>query len=132
MDDHADHRTRRERREHLLALEHEGWGSLCDGTGAAFYGALMTADGVMVLAHGLTLDREQVIASLDDAPTWDAYEIREPRLIDAGREGAVLAYRGRARRGEDRFTALMSSHCVHRDGRWRLALYQQTVVPSQD
>ena len=100
--------------------------------GAAFYSALMTADGVMVLAHGLALDREQVIASLDDAPTWDAYEIREPRLIAAGPEGAVLVYRGEARRGEDRFTALMSSHDVRRDGRWRLALYQQTVVPSQD
>lgn len=43
--------------------------------GAAFYSALMTADGVMVLAHGLTLDREQVIASLDDA---DLGRLRDP------------------------------------------------------
>ncbi|WP_393916544.1 hypothetical protein [Halostreptopolyspora alba] len=38
--------------EEPLELEHRGWRPLCDGTGADFYGSLMTEDGVMVLAHG--------------------------------------------------------------------------------
>ena len=47
----------------LLALEHDGWAALCAGRGAAFYGDVMTADGLMVLANGLVLDRDQVVAS---------------------------------------------------------------------
>lgn len=54
----------------LSALENQGWSSLCEGTGADFYGRLMTPDAVMALAlalaHGLVLDREAVIASLNE------------------------------------------------------------------
>lgn len=107
--------------QELLELEHAGWRSLCDGTGADFYSRIMTDDGVMVLAHGQALDREGVAESLRDAPTWSAYAISDERLVVLGRasrEGTP---------GE--FRALMSSVYVRRDGRWRLALYQQTPVP---
>lgn len=117
--------------EELLELEHAGWRSLCDGTGADFYSRIMTDDGVMVLAHGQALDREGVAESLRDAPTWSAYAISDERLVVLGRDEAALVYVGRASRegtpGE--FGALMSSVYVRRDGRWRLALYQQTPVP---
>ena len=112
----------------LLDLEHRGWRSLCDGTGATFYGDLMTDDGVMVLAHGVAMDRDQVVASLAEAPPWDRYEITDPRLVDiAG--GAALVYTGTGHRGDEPFVARMSSVYVRRDGRWRLALYQQTPAP---
>ncbi|MFD0775282.1 DUF4440 domain-containing protein [Streptomonospora algeriensis] len=115
----------------LLELEHRGWRSLCEGTGADFYGSLMTEDGVMVLAHGQVFDRAAVIASLNDAPTWDGYEIDEVRLVPVGPGDAALVYRARAHRGsaESAFAALMSSVYTRRDGAWRLALYQQTPVP---
>lgn len=116
--------------EEMLQLEHRGWESLCEGTGAGFYGQLMTDDAVMVLAHGLVLDRPAVIASLDDAPTWDRYEITDERLIDLGDDTATLVYMGRASRADEPpFHAVMSSAYVRRDGQWRLTLYQQTVVP---
>src|SRR3954467_4740460 len=51
----------------LLDLEHRGWESLRDGSGADFYGALMTEDGVMVLANGGVADREAVVESLRGA-----------------------------------------------------------------
>lgn len=111
----------------LLEIEHRGWQSLCDGTGAQFYGELMTADGVMVLAHGFALDRDAVVASLNGAPRWARYEIRAPRLVELGDDSAALLYTGHAEReGEPSFEALMSSVYIRRDGRWRLALYQQT------
>lgn len=118
----------------LLRLENAGWKSLCDGTGGDFYGSIMTEDGVMVLADGSVLDRDAVVASLDDAPAWAAYEITDERLVDLGADGAAFVYRGRGFRasGGPPFDALMSSVYVRRDGRWRLALYQQTPIPGDE
>lgn len=117
--------------DELLELEHRGWQALGDGTGAAFYGELMTTDGVMVLAHGQALNRQGVIDSLRDAPPWQSYEIEDERLIRLGESAAALVYRGRAYRAgtEAPFTALMSSVYVRRETGWALALYQQTPVP---
>ncbi|WP_243226090.1 nuclear transport factor 2 family protein [Microbacterium sp. CIAB417] len=118
--------------DELLDLEHQGWRSLCDGTGAEFYGDIMTSDGVMVLAHGQILDRRAVVDSLNDVPAWRTYDIAEARLIGLGDDHAILVYNGRAYRDgeEPAFVALMSSIYTRRDGNWRLALYQQTPVPA--
>ena len=118
--------------DELLALEHRGWNSLCDGTGDDVYGRLLTADGVMVLAHGMVFDRATVIASLAEAPPWRRYEIRDARLIEIDTATAILVYTGIAFRDEDEqpFRALMASTYTRRDGQWRLALYQQTPIPS--
>jgi hypothetical protein len=120
--------------DELLDLERLGWASLCTGTGSDYYGSLMTRDGVMVLAHGMVLDREAVVASLREAPAWDRYEIANARLVDVGSEGAALVYTARAfRDGDDApFVALMSSVYRRSAAGWRLALYQQTVVPDED
>jgi len=117
--------------DEVLALEHRGWESLCRGDGAEFYGELMTADAVMILAHGLVLDRDAVVGSLDDAPAWQRYEISDERYIELDDHNVILVYTGRASRddGETSFHALMTSVYAHRGGRWRLRLYQQTPVP---
>jgi hypothetical protein len=117
--------------DELLNLEHQGWKSLCDSTGADFYGSIMTADGVMVLAHGQVFDRETVVASLNDAPPWRTYEISDERLIQIGDRDAILVYTGRAYRDgeEPAFVALMSSVYTREGDAWKLALYQQTPVP---
>lgn len=114
----------------LLDLEHQGWQSLCDSTGAEFYGQLMTPDGVMVLAHGQVFDRQAVVDSLNDAPPWRRYEITDERLIRLSDDQAALVYIGRAYRdsADAVFVALMSSVYTRQDGAWRLALYQQTPV----
>ena len=119
--------------DELLDLEHRGWASLCDSTGADYYGRIMTTDGVMVLAHGQVLDRQAVIASLDAAPPWRTYDISDERLVVLGDDDAVLVYTGRGYRegDEPEFTALMSSVYTRRDGAWRLAFYQQTPVPGR-
>jgi hypothetical protein len=119
--------------DELLDLEHQGWASLCDSTGADFYGRLMTSDGVMVLAHGQVFDRQAVIESLNEAPPWRAYDIVDERLIVLNDDQAVVLYTGRAYReeGEPAFVALMSSVYTRQAGDWRLALYQQTPIPAQ-
>lgn len=118
----------------LLDLERRGWDALCAGTGAGFYGSIMADDGVMVLAHGLILDRDQVVASLNDAPPWRDYEISDERLVRSGADSAILVYTARAyRQGtEPAFSAQMSSVYVRNDGgHWQLALYQQTTIPDR-
>jgi hypothetical protein len=115
----------------LWSLEHAGWAALCAGTGADFYGELMTPDAVMVLAPGVVLDRDAVVASLGDAPPWHEYLISDARCLEADRDTAVLVYTGRASRDDGApFHALMSSVYSRREGRWRLVLYQQTPVPT--
>ncbi len=115
----------------LLALERKGWDSLCDSTGDAFYGQVMTEDAVMVLANGEVMDRDTVVAALGEAPPWRTYDIRDDRLVPTGPGSAALVYRGTAYRESDEpaFISLMSSVYIQRNDEWRLALYQQTVIP---
>jgi hypothetical protein len=115
----------------LLELEHRGWESLRDGSGADFYGALMTEDGVMVLANGGVADRAAVVESLRGAPVWQRFEIDSARVVTAGNDAAALVYTGRAWREESAppFVGAMTSTYVRTDGGWRLALYTQTPIP---
>ena len=63
----------------LLKIERRGWDSLCDSTGGNFYGGLMTADALMVLANGAVMDRKAVVESLEHAPSMaDTQHQRRP------------------------------------------------------
>jgi len=113
----------------LETLERQGWDALCDGTASEFYGSLMTSDGLMVLANGARMTRDDVVSALHRAPTWDGYDLADVRLVTTGRDSAAVVYRGTARRdGESPFTGEMASVYVVVDGSWRLALYTQTPV----
>jgi len=113
----------------LLGLEREGWDALCRSDGAAFYSALMTDDGLMVLVNGGVLDRAQVAASLDGAPPWERYDLDDARLVALGADAAALVYRAHAERsGRLPFHALMTSVYRLVDGAPRLAIYQQTAI----
>lgn len=77
----------------------------------------------------VVLDRDAVLASLNDAPPWDRYTISDERLIELTEHTAALVYTGRASRvGEAEFHALMSSVYRRHNGEWRLVLYQQTPI----
>lgn len=117
----------------LVDVERLGWDSLCDSTGADFYGKIMTEDAVMVLANGAVMDRSAVVDALRQAPPWRRYDISDARLIEAGPDSVVLVYVGSAYRGGDDpdFVGAMSSVYVRRGDDWRLALYQQTPMPTQ-
>lgn len=113
----------------LLDLEERGWRSLCDGTGSEFYGGLMSAESVMTLAGGLVLDRDGVVASLAQSPTWDSFALTDVVLSEVTPDAALLRYTGTARRdGQDPFVARMASLYVQTSAGWRLAHYQQTQV----
>lgn len=115
--------------DELLALEHAGWTSLCDGTGDRFYGELMTEDAVMVLANGMVMDRQTVVSALAQSPPWARYEISDVRVIAVTDDVAALVYTGSGWRDGDSapFVGAMSS--VYRRGAdgWKLVLYQQSA-----
>ena len=81
--------------DELLELEHDGWKALCGGTAAQFYGDVMAADGVMVLANGAVMTRAEVTEALAQAPPWQRYEITDALLIDVGTDTAALVYTGK-------------------------------------
>lgn len=118
----------------LVAIEGKGWDALCEGTGDTFYGQLMTDDAVMVLANGAVLDRAAVVEALGQAAPWRTYEIGDVRLVRTGTDSAAVVYTGTAYReaAEPAFAGMMSSVYVRSAGDWRLALYQQTPIPSDD
>ena len=118
----------------LLALERQGWDSLCNSTGDAIYGQVMTEEAVMVMANGEVMDRDSVVAALGQAPPWRTYEISDVRLVPTGSDSVALVYRGTAYREADEpaFIGLMSSVYVRRSDEWRLALYQQTAIPANN
>jgi hypothetical protein len=117
--------------DELIELERAGWTSLCDGTGDEFYGRTMPGDGVMVLANGTVMTRDEVVAALGQAPPWASFEMDDLRVVPLGDDSAALVCVGTGHRdGDDPpFIGIMSSVYVKRDGGWKLALYQQT--PSQ-
>ena len=117
--------------QELLAIEHQGWESLCEGTGGRFYGDVMTEDALMVLANGAIMDRSSVTAALGQAPPWLKFEITKPALVRAGNDVAALVYTATAYRdGETTpFVGAMSSVYHRTPSGWRLVLYQQTAVP---
>jgi hypothetical protein len=113
--------------DELLELEHAGWVALCNGTADEFYGDLMTDDAVMVLANGMVMDRDAVVAALRDAPPWSAYEIAAPQVLALGDDVHALVYTATAHRAEgEPFVGAMTSVYVRDGEHWRLALYQQT------
>jgi len=116
----------------VLDLERAGWDALCDGTAADFYREVMTPGGLMVLANGQVMTRDQVVDALAASPPWASYQINDPRLVPLGNDAVALVYTGWARRSpsDPPFVGAMSSVYVASPGGdgWRLALYQQTAV----
>lgn len=126
MADH-DHAPEEAAPEHLVALERDGWDALTRGGDAAraFYDDVLAPDPLMLLPGGLVLQgRETVLESMTGAP-WDEYAIEDAVVRPLGADAAVVAYGVTARRGDLRYSALMSSTYV-RDVGWRLAVHQQT------
>lgn len=119
--------------DELLHIERAGWDSLCESSGADFYGELMLPDAVMVLANGMVMDRNTVVSALAQSPPWRAYEISGVRLIALDHDNAALVYTGTAYRDGDEpaFVGAMSSVYHRVDGVWKLTLYQQTRKPDQ-
>jgi Domain of unknown function (DUF4440) len=114
----------------LIELEHSAWQALSSSGDAAskFYEDTLASRVLMLLPGGMVIDdRNQVIDSMRGDP-WDEFELADERVLPLSDDSAVVAYRGRARRGDMNYEALFNSTYVRENGSWRLALHQQTPV----
>jgi hypothetical protein len=117
-------------RDDLLELERRAWEALATGGEAAatHYDTVLAPDVLMLLPGGLVIDdRRKVVESMRGAP-WDEFRLTDERVLELDENTAVVAYRATARRGEHDYEALFNSTYVRREGRWRVALHQQTPV----
>ena len=105
-------------------LAHER--ALATGDGDT-YRARLTEDAVLIVP-GQALDRSTAVAAMDVSPGWDEVELRSPEVRRLAAGAALLTYRFSGRRGQTRYTALMGSVYVERDGDWRMAFHQQTPL----
>src|SRR3954454_6631796 len=114
----------------LLELERAGWDSLCQSTGSEFYGDVMLPNALMVLANGMVMDRDTVVAALSQSPPWRTYDIDDARLIEVDADNAGLVYTGTGYRDgeEPAFVGAMASAYHRTDDGWKLALYTQTRI----
>ena len=114
------------RLDELVALETQVWDALVAGDTAAD-AALLAADFVGVYPTGFA-GRDDHVGQLAGGSTVAAYTIEQPRLIPAGDDAVLLAYRATFRRAGHGAPESMyvSSLWCRRDGRWLNTFSQDT------
>lgn len=108
----------------LVAIEHE----LAAGDGETYRRYLR--DDAVVIVPGETLDKEATCAAIDASGGWDEFSIDDETAVLLGGDSALLTYRFSGRRGDFRYTALLSSAYVRDGEQWKLAFHQQTPLQS--
>lgn len=110
--------------EELLRIEHQ----LARGDGSIYDRHLH--EEALIVIPGDRLDKHSTVEAMDASPGWDEVSIGEEAVRRLGSDAALLTYVFRSRRGEDRYSAILSSVYV-RDGggAWKLAFHQQTPHP---
>ncbi len=116
----------------LQELERAGWEALTTESGADFYRDLMTDDGVMLLANGSALGRDDVVETLRESEPWQRFDITDVSVLPITEDVAVLHYRVMAFRSPEAeaFAGRLASTYVRQGDAWKLALHQQTPVPA--
>ena len=106
----------------LWQMERDFWTG-----GTDVYRRHLAGDALLVFS-GMTLDREGAIASIADAPRWSRVRFTDERQVALAGDVTALVYHAAARRagGDADYRARVTSVYARRDGRWQLALHQQT------
>ena len=107
------------------------------GAGRALYEEALADPSLMVVPGPPPLDRAAALdaaAQSEGGAGWTSHEIHDgARLLRLGPDVVSITYRATAvRDGQDPYHALFTSVYVREGGAWKLALHQQTPVPSDD
>ena len=112
--------------EFLWDLEEKFW------TGdAKFHDARLAGDAYMVLPEASgALGRDITLEALTGADRWHKIGMAERHLVELSEDAAALVYSVTAKREEEGrpYHALCSSAYVRNDGKWHLAVHQQTPM----
>jgi hypothetical protein len=110
--------------QELHELERGFWNAAGDG---GYYVENMAPDGLCVLPIGV-LDKKTTVSAISQADPWDEFEFSDLHVIDLGDDEAAICYRADANRGDNEYTALISSVYTRHHGDWKLTLHQQTPI----
>jgi hypothetical protein len=108
----------------ILELEARFWEAAGDPD---FYRANLADHAVMVFPVGV-LTKDDVVAAVTAAAPWIEYTIEHPLLVPLAEDVCSLTYTTVARRDTE-YRAAVTSVYLRVDGRWLLALHQQTPLP---
>jgi hypothetical protein len=111
-----------------IDLERQGWLALSSGPQAAraFYERILDHAVTMLLPGGIILDDRQAIIDAMSGQPWSSFELDNVRSLRLSTDSVVVFYEAVAFRGEQRYSALMSSVYVQQSDTWKLAFHQQT------
>jgi len=110
--------------EELLKLEEGFWKK-----GRAYFREHLSKDALMVLPSPAgVMTRAMTLRSIDESSRWAELTMREAQVLSLSETVAVLTYHATGRREAvgPRYTARCSSVYLQDEGRWKLALHQQT------
>ncbi len=106
----------------LWGLEERLWTG-----GAGAYRELLAPACIMAFPGPGLMEAEEIHASIEQAPRWNAASLSDRRQVLVGDRMVVLGYRVRARRGGDAdHEAFCTSTWVRAGGGWRLIQHQQS------
>jgi hypothetical protein len=112
----------------LVEIEQAGWQALVDGTGRSHFRQVVD-DHVVVLGPRFGVVTGEAAIDQLSGDTWSWFRLRAPQVVAITDEVATIAYRVIVRRDFDaEHQAVVSSTYRLVDGRWRLAVHQQTPM----
>ena len=115
-------------KDDLLAIEQRLW----TGGGEEYRRHLDDECAIAFTEMAGVFSREQVAGTVEGPDRWRDVEMSLQGLVRPTNDVAVLTYRASAVRGnEERYSALVSSGYVRRDGEWRMMFHQQTPLSAR-
>jgi hypothetical protein len=110
--------------DHLFSMEERFWTQL-----AEYYRANLASAAFMVFPDPAgVLAKDEITASVQNAPRWSHVTLEEHRLLELSDSAAVLSYKATAKRAGKAYVARASSAYVRDGEAWKLAFHQQTPV----
>jgi hypothetical protein len=111
----------------LIALEHQGWQSLCDGTAGQFCLDLLADDALLEFGDEVVMDRVAVAQTLARGSRLAGYDIAGAHLVSVGARAAALEYIGFGypESGGSTFVGTVRSLYRRTGTGWKLVLCRQ-------
>jgi hypothetical protein len=107
-------------------LEQDSWAAVAAGDAATFFSKTMTDDAFVVVPDAV-LGRNELVARLQEPPSWQRYALADERLVLLDGETVLVSYRVTTD-GDDvpGYRGHVTTMYRWLDGGWALAFRQHT------